>query len=121
MKSFLSHGVPHGPPNHPNFSTMGIEIHDLRSHHGLGTTISRKRCHPRVGCCSNDLIGLGMQVRWRKRQDVPENLRNGHWQVPTGNWTGFHLGFEWILGMHLKKMFLKVKFQRWLDFQSVFR
>ena len=21
------------------------------------------------------------QVRWRKRQDVPENLRNGHWQV----------------------------------------
>lgn len=22
------------------------------------------------------------QVRWRKRQDVPENLRNGHWQVP---------------------------------------
>ena len=38
-----------------NFSTMGIEIHDLRSHHGLGTTISRKRCHPRVGRCSTSL------------------------------------------------------------------
>jgi len=25
---------------------MGIEIHDLRYHHGLGTTISMKRCHP---------------------------------------------------------------------------
>ena len=25
------------------------------------------------------------EVRWRKRQDVPEKLRNGHWQVLTAD------------------------------------
>ena len=28
------------------------------------------------------MVFVFFQVRWRKRQDVPENLRNGHWQVP---------------------------------------
>lgn len=26
-------------------------------------------------------VGRRAEVRWRKRQDVPENLRNGHWQA----------------------------------------
>ena len=30
------------------------------------------------------------EVRWRKRQDVPEKLRNGHWQVLTAD--GFPTG-----------------------------